>query len=135
MALTTTIGSRDVPFEAGDLITAHFSAGGGGPQEAGAWEFWTVVVPGDAITARWRPGKDPGERFRIMETSPSELERGLFSTLASAAQKIRPATMVETVGWLFGKIQTGDTQYLRSLAVQPVDVESLARVVASKSKN
>lgn len=135
MALTTRIGHRDIPFEGGDLVTAHFSAGGGGLREAGAWEFWTVVFSGNSFTARWRPGKDPGERFRSMESSPHEIERSQFSTLASAAEKIRPATMIETVSWLHGHIQTGDTQHLRSLAIQPVDMEALARVVASKSTN
>jgi hypothetical protein len=64
---STVIAARDVPVLDGDLVTLQFSAGRGGEDEAGLWEFWSAIDSKAALTARCRVGSDPGERFRRME--------------------------------------------------------------------
>ncbi len=94
---TTKIAGRDVPIEAGELVTLQFSAGRGGKVEAGACEFWTVFNDSRCSTARCRAGNDPGERFRRMEGSHG------YEThweIAATSKAVRPAKQNEVVAWL-----------------------------------
>ena len=99
MRQSTRIANRDVPLRSGDLVTLEFTAGRGGKDEAGRWEFWTPVDSRAALTARCRPGVDPGKRFREMESGgpPHHWEH------ASKCTALRPATRAEVQGWLDDK--------------------------------
>ena len=97
MGRTTSIGSRDVPIEEGDVPVVYFSAGRLGKSEAGLYQFWTAVSKGRGTTARSRAGTDPGERFRRMGTSAADAEGW---AIAADAEFVRPASEKEVLGWL-----------------------------------
>ena len=95
----TRIGTRDIPIKDGRKTLVRFSGGKGGPEEAGEWEFWTVVGPergGDI--GRCRAGADPGERWRRMEGAMGYEK--LYAWASSAAQYMRPASVAEVEVWL-----------------------------------
>ncbi|HKX81061.1 MAG TPA: hypothetical protein VJL54_02280 [Nitrososphaera sp.] len=94
---TTKIADRNIPIEPGELIIVRFSGGAGGTNEAGAYEFWTVINNENSCTARCLQGNDPGERFRRMEG-----KRGyeICWKIASTAKAIRPGTQKAVTGWL-----------------------------------
>lgn len=71
MGRITKIAGREAPVVAGDLITLRFSAGRGGKEEAGSWEFWTVLNDRGGCTARCLPGSDPGQRFTEWKVCPT----------------------------------------------------------------
>lgn len=93
----TEIAGRRVPIEPGPKTIIRFSSGRGGEGEAGDWEFWTAVGPTHAVTARCRPGKDPGERFCRMEKSKDEQPGWI---VARQAKYLRAATASELEAWL-----------------------------------
>ncbi len=118
---TTEIAGRDVPIEAGDVITLQFSSGRCGKPEAGAWEFWTVFNEQSRSTARCRPGRDPGERFRKMEGLGRYEEHW---NIAATAKAIRPATQDEVISWLNSHPE--DAKFAQSCQVGPKNMTVLS---------
>jgi len=120
----TKIGEREVPIKPGAKTIVRFSGGNGGPEEAGEWEFWTVVGPergGDI--ARCRAGGDPGERWRRMQGAKGYEE--LYAWASSMAQYMRPASTAEVEVWL-NKNQK-DARF-----VEAVQVDGQEMAVAAK---
>lgn len=94
---TTKIAGRYVPIEPGPTIVINFSAGHEGTAGAGSYAFWASVVSPLGDCVRWPAGKDPGERFRIMQGAPgyeAAWER------SRRAKRIRPAMREEVELWL-----------------------------------
>ena len=88
--------------------------GNGGPEEAGVWEFWTIVGPergGDI--GRCREGADPGERWRRMEGAKGYEK--LYAWAISAAQYMRASSAAEVEVWL-NKNQK-DARFVESVEV------------------
>ena len=120
----TRIGARDVPIKDGRKTLVRFSGGKGGPDEAGVWEFWTVVGPergGDI--GRCRDGADPGERWRRMD-GVKGYEK-LYAWATTAAQYMRPASAAEVEVWL-NKNQK-DARFVES-----VEVDGKAMTLSAK---
>ena len=110
----TRIGARDIPIKDGRKTLVRFSGGKGGPEEAGDWEFWTVVGPergGDI--GRCRAGGDPGERWRRMDGAKGYEK--LYAWACTAAQYVRPASAAEVEVWL-NKNQK-DARFVESVQV------------------
>jgi hypothetical protein len=101
---TTRIAGREVPIQPGEIVTVCFSAGRAGEAERGRWEFWTVVRGKKGLTARCRPGADPGERFRREKGSEAT---GFLSTVDG----IRPSQIQEVIAWLNDPAKKGDASF------------------------
>ena len=129
MFRTTTIAGREVPVEPGRLVTVQFSAGRGGPAEAGVWEFWTIVNDEAASTARCREGHDPGERFRRME-GVQGYER--HWQVAATSKAIRPATLEEVTNWLNG--HAADAQFVEACRIDGKDVKVVNATQSPRSE-
>ena len=122
----TKIGEREVAIKRGPKTIVRFSGGKGGPEEAGEWEFWTVVGPergGDI--GRCRAGADPGERWRRMAGAKGYEE--LYAWASSVAQYLRPASAAEVEVWL-NKNQK-DARFVES-----VEVEGREMTLAAKHR-
>ena len=120
----TRIGARDIPIKDGRKTVVRFSGGKGGPEEAGAWEFWTVVGPergGDI--GRCREGGDPGERWRRMDGAKGYEK--LYAWACTVAQYMRPASAAEVEVWL-NKNQK-DASFVES-----VEVDGKAMTLSAK---
>lgn len=94
----TSIADRAVPIGLGEASTVFFSRGRLGEGESGVWEFWTAVDDRRSVTTRCIEGRDPGERFRAIETRPQDGKDSW--EVASKAKLIRPATTQEVSRWL-----------------------------------
>ena len=120
----TKIGEREVPIKPGAKTTVRFSGGNGGPEEAGEWEFWTVVGPergGDI--GRCRAGGDPGERWRRMQGAKGYEK--LYAWASSVAQYMRPASAAEVEVWL-NKNQK-DARFVEAVAVDGQEMAIAAK--------
>jgi hypothetical protein len=98
---TTKIDGRDIPIKHGQMTTVAFSAGRGGPGEAGEWEFWTAWRRVDetrvkGYTARCLAEAEPGERFRRMKGQAGYESAWEF---ARNADYLRPSKVKDVESW------------------------------------
>ena len=93
----TTIDGRPVSIEPGSKTIISFSEGRGGPDEAGRWEFWTLMGPAGAVVTRCHEGADPGECFSG-KRGPRENERPWKKS--RFADQLHPATIDELESWM-----------------------------------
>jgi len=93
----TEIDGRLVTIEPGTKTIISFSAGRGGPGEAGRWEFWTLMGPAGAVVTRCHEGADPGECFCRMK---GLREYGRTWKKSRFAEQLHPATVDELESWM-----------------------------------
>ncbi len=94
----TQIAGRDVQIETGPKTVVHFSDGCNPADPPGNYEFWTMKNESAALVVGRRPeGRDPGERFRMMQHQP-----GYEAAWANAqtATLLRPTSRRELLEWL-----------------------------------
>jgi hypothetical protein len=94
---TTKIDGRPVPIEPGSKTIISFSAGRRGPDEAGKWEFWTLMGPAGAAVIRCQEGADPGESFCRMTGQGEHASPWRKSRFTD---HLHPATIDELESWM-----------------------------------